>query len=113
MNPPASQETPAPEDRPLKVLVVDDQRSARRVLRSAIESRAGFRSVEASSLTQARAALAAEPFDVALVDVRLEADIRDRSGLTLIGEIRATTQTTPIVVSAAGGMEQIRAAMRL
>src|SRR6478735_9380952 len=100
-------------ERGFTVLVVDDQPSARRVLTVLLMRIPGIRVVEAGSLDEARAAITREPFDVALIDIRLEADVRDRSGLTLISELRSSTTTTPVVVTAAGEMAQIRAAMRL
>jgi DNA-binding NtrC family response regulator len=98
----------------MKVLIVDDQASARRVLASIVAKLGdGTEIVEASSLVEARAALEPGDVDVALVDLRLSADARNRDGLTLVEEIRARTATVPIVVTAYQEMAEIRKAMRV
>ena len=97
----------------MHILVVDDQRSARRNLTSILDAFPDVRRAEASSLDEARRALEARPFDLALVDIRLSEDARDRSGLTLIREIVERTLCVPVCVTASSEMETIRAAMRL
>ncbi|HEY7375325.1 MAG TPA: sigma-54 dependent transcriptional regulator [Polyangia bacterium] len=98
----------------MKVLIVDDQASARRVL-SAIVSRleGGADIVEADSLAAARVALDAQPLDVALIDLRLGPDARNRDGLVLVEEIRARTSVIPIIVTAYQEVAEIRMAMRV
>ncbi|AKF84390.1 Fis family transcriptional regulator [Myxococcus fulvus 124B02] len=97
----------------MRILIVDDQRSARRVLTSVLSPMVGVELCEASSLAEARKVLAETSVDVALVDIRLDSDSRNRDGLTLIGEIRRNTETVPIVVTVSNEMAEIRAAMRL
>lgn len=96
----------------MHVLVVDDQRSARRNLTSILAAHRDVRFVEAASLDEARRALQTQAFDLALVDLRLSDDARDRSGLTLIREIAEGTGCTGVCVTASADMETIRAAMR-
>jgi CheY-like chemotaxis protein len=55
----------------LKVLVVDDQRSARRVLRHMLEPVADVEVVEAATLAEAQAAIGQHALDLLLVDIRL------------------------------------------
>jgi two-component system response regulator HydG len=97
----------------LAVLIVDDQRSARWVLVEILGRVSGVRTVEAATVDEARAALAREPFDVALIDIRLGDDPGDRSGLALVGEIVASSAVVPVVVTGVGEMANVRAAMRL
>nr|BDT38648.1 sigma-54 dependent transcriptional regulator [Myxococcus sp. MH1] len=97
----------------MRILIVDDQRSARRVLTSVLSPMVGVELCEAASLAEARKVLTEAPVDVALVDIRLDADSRNRDGLTLIGDIRRDTETVPIVVTVSNEMAEIRAAMRL
>jgi DNA-binding NtrC family response regulator len=97
----------------VKVLVVDDHASARRVLASIVAKLPDTEIREAGNLAEAQRLLAAEPIDVALIDLRLSDDARNRDGLTLIEEIRAETATIPIVVTASQEMAEIRRAMRV
>jgi DNA-binding NtrC family response regulator len=98
----------------MKVLIVDDQASARRVL-AAIVSRleGGADIVEADGLAAARVAVDAQPLDVALIDLRLGPDARNRDGLVLVEEIRARTSVIPIIVTAYQEVAEIRMAMRV
>lgn len=96
----------------MKVLVVDDQRSAQRVFAS-ILSEIGELEVEVVAVVDiARARLKENVFDVAFVDLRLSDDTRDRSGIDLIQEIARAGFCTPIVVSAFSDLQDLRMAMR-
>jgi len=97
----------------VKILVVDDQASARRYLTSIVARIEEVEIREAESLEQARTIIAAERFDVALIDLRLGGDARNRDGLVLVGELREKTTTLPIIVTASHEMAEIRMAMRL
>lgn len=97
----------------MKVLIVDDQASARRSIASCLASTADLEISEAESLHAARSLLERQPVDVALIDLRLdESDPENRDGLTLVRELREYTTTIPIVVTAASAMVEIRNAMR-
>jgi DNA-binding NtrC family response regulator len=95
------------------VLIVDDQSSARRVLASIVSKLGGTEVHEAASLADARRVLEAQALDVALVDLRLSSDARNRDGLTLIREIRERTTVVPIVVTVHQEISEIRMAMRV
>ena len=97
----------------MKVLLVDDQSSARRVLASIISKLDGTEIHEASSLAEARRVLESTALDVALIDLRLSNDATNREGLTLLAEIREKTAVVPIMVTASQEMPEIRMAMRL
>ena len=80
----------------MRVLIVDDQASARRVLSAIVGKLNGVEIEEADSLAAARRTIDTLPFDVALIDLRLGPDARNRDGLTLVEEIRARTTVIPI-----------------
>jgi len=96
----------------MNILIVDDQRSARRILASILSSSEGLKLHEAGSLEEARQVLASTPIDIGLIDIRLDADVRNRDGLILVSELREKTSTLPVVVTSSSEMEEIRAAMR-
>ena len=96
----------------MHVLVVDDQRSARRNLVTLLQSFEEVTVVEAASLDEARRALERHPIDLALVDVRLSEDARNRDGLVLVREIAEKTTAVPVCVTASSEMDVIRTAMR-
>ncbi|RKI19097.1 sigma-54-dependent Fis family transcriptional regulator [Corallococcus sp. AB030] len=99
-------------DWPMNILIVDDQRSARRILASILSTQEGLVLHEASSLEEARRVLTTTAIDIGLIDVRLDADARNRDGLVLVAEIREKFTALPVVVTASSEMEEIRAAMR-
>ena len=66
-----------------KALVVDDSLTVRMDLLEGLGA-AGFDAVGCASVTEARAALAANKFDIAILDVRLD----DGNGVELLAEIR-------------------------
>lgn len=96
----------------MRVLVVDDQRSARRVITTILSSVPDVVVHEASSLEEARSALDREAIDLALIDIRLDDDPRNRDGLVLLREIKDRTAIVPVMVTAFSDMPEIRAAMR-
>jgi DNA-binding NtrC family response regulator len=97
----------------MKVLIVDDQASARRVLSAIVGKLDGVEIQEADGLEAARRAIESQPPDVALIDLRLGPDARNRDGLTLVEEIRARTAVVPIMVTAYQEIAEIRMAMRV
>jgi DNA-binding NtrC family response regulator len=93
-------------------LIVDDQASARFVLRRLISPMSGVTIVEADSLDNARQVLETTPIDVALIDIRLGDRQDNRDGLILVKEISSAGLGIPIVVTNFHEMSQIRIAMR-
>jgi len=100
----------------MKILVVDDQRSSRRVLRQMLGDGDGgeHEVVEAESAPQALAAIASEAPDLVLLDVRLSStDVRDRGGLDVLRKMRAEGNTTPaVMVTTLSEISEVREAMR-
>jgi len=81
------------------VLIVDDESGIREGLVRAVASK-GHRTVPAASLEEARAAIAREPLDCILLDVRL----RDGDGLDLLRELRGGPhRETPVIMATAYG----------
>ena len=97
----------------MKLLIVDDQASARRVLSAIVGKLDDVEIEEADSLESARLAIENRALDVALLDLRLGTDARNRDGLVLVEEIRARTTIVPIIVTAYQEVAEIRQAMRV
>jgi DNA-binding response OmpR family regulator len=87
------------------VLVLDDEPSLRLLCRVNLELD-GYRVLEAGSLEQARAALDAEPVDVALLDVHVGTE----RGPDLVPELRA--HEPPVAVIMLSGTSEVTAEMR-
>ena len=96
----------------MNILVVDDQRSARRVLSGMLRALPEVTIAEASDLESGRALIAEAPFDVAFLDLRLTPDPTNRDGLVLLEELRESTPTRAVMVTAYNDMAEVRAAMR-
>src|SRR6478735_4524407 len=79
-------------------LIVDDERDIRELLVLTL-GRMGLRTETASSLSEARALLGAQRFDLCLTDMRLP----DGSGIELISEISAQFPQTPVAMITAFG----------
>jgi DNA-binding NtrC family response regulator len=95
----------------MKLLLVDDQPSDRAILKRVLRDLPDVDVIEAGSLADARRALQTSRFDAAIVDLRLDDDLRNRDGHVLIRELRGTS-TLAIVWSAMREIEEIREAMR-
>jgi DNA-binding NtrC family response regulator len=104
---------PLDEQWPLKVLIVDDERSALRYLAEVLEAQGPIELYRASSLQEARQVLEQALIDIAFIDLRLSEDIRNRDGLTLVQEMRGRYQTIPIMVSGHSQLDEVREAMKL
>jgi DNA-binding NtrC family response regulator len=98
----------------MKILVVDDQRGARRVLLQILRTLPDVELAEAKSVAEAIEAIDASPPDLALLDIRLSNEPGDRGGLDLLNRVRQTLPTLPvIIVTASSEIDEIRQAMRL
>jgi DNA-binding NtrC family response regulator len=97
----------------LKILVVDDQRSARRVLRHLLAELRDLEVIEAGSVDEAKERVESQNPDAALVDIRLSPDPTDRGGLTFLKWLRESGRSTPaVMVTASTELAEIREAMR-
>jgi two-component system nitrogen regulation response regulator GlnG len=91
-----------------RVLVADDEPSIRFVLREAL-GEAGHTVVEVDSGDAALAALAAEPFEIAFVDIRMPGP----SGLEILDQLRASgTDTAVVIITAQSTFENAVEAMK-
>ena len=89
----------------LRLLIVDDHDMSRSLLHAIIDrSRStrllGTRMTDATSLAEARAAVAAGPYDVVLLDVQLP----DGSGLDLLHDLADSAFPRPVVIALTGGV---------
>jgi DNA-binding NtrC family response regulator len=97
----------------MKILIVDDQRSARRVVRLMLASLEDVEILEAGSMHEALATIQKSPPDLLLLDIRLSADARDRGGLDLLRKLRAMGSSVPaVMVTSLVELSEIREAMR-
>src|SRR5579883_1113439 len=97
----------------MKILIVDDQRSARRVLRQMLGDMEGVETIEAENVTQAVSCAESESPDLMLLDVRLSTDVRDRGGIEVLRKVRATGSSIPaVMVTSLSEVAEVREAMR-
>jgi DNA-binding NtrC family response regulator len=97
----------------MKILVVDDQRSARRLLKQMLSDLDDVEVVEAATVTEALAVVEQRSPDLLLLDIRLSDDPRDRGGLEILRTVRASGRSTPaVIVTASSELTEIREAMR-
>jgi two-component system response regulator HydG len=98
----------------MKVLVIDDQRSARQILRGLLADLEGVEILEAASLEEAMSQVQSADPDLLLVDIRLSPRPTDRGGLELLRWLKQKGLTVPaVVVTASTELHEIREAMRL
>ena len=94
--------------RPMRVLVVDQDREVSRLLARCVERRS-VQLTQASSLAEARRRLADSRVDLALIN----ADLPDGPGVALAGELaRAGAGTQTIMIGGRGTYEAVLEAMR-
>jgi DNA-binding NtrC family response regulator len=97
----------------MKILIVDDQRSARRVLRTMLGTLEDVEVTEAGGVEEALTIIHKMPPDLLLLDIRLSPDARDRGGLDLLRKLRSTGSSVPaIMVTSLVELSEIREAMR-
>ncbi|HEY1692025.1 MAG TPA: sigma-54 dependent transcriptional regulator [Polyangiaceae bacterium] len=97
----------------MKILIVDDQRSGRRVLRQMLSTIPDASIDEAANVTEALAAVERMGPDLLLLDIRLSDDARDRGGLEVLRRLRATGASVPaVMVTSLVEIAEIREAMR-
>jgi two-component system response regulator HydG len=97
----------------MRVLVVDDQRSARLVIKRMLGEVEGIEVLEAATPSEALAAVGNDAPDLLMLDIRLSSDPRDRGGLDLLRQIRGAGNGVPaVMVTSLTELSQIREAMR-
>src|SRR2546425_7906603 len=97
---------------PMKILILDDQRAARRVLRSVLSSMTDLQFEEAATLDEALRLVREQRFDVYLVDIHLSDNPLERGGIEFVKQTRALQPAPAIIVSASVEMQDLREAMR-
>lgn len=97
----------------MKFLLLDDQRSARLVLKRLLEDRPDIQVVEASSVEEARVRMETQEIDAMLLDIRLSDSPTDRGGLDFLRWVRSTGRGMPaVMVTGVTELAEIREAMR-
>ena len=98
----------------MKILVVDDQRSGRRVLRQMLAALPEVEILEAGGQDEAMSVIEQRAPDLLLLDIRLSDDPRDRGGLEILRRVRASGRQTPaVMVTSMSEFAEVREAMRL
>ena len=98
----------------MKILIVDDQRSGRRVLKQMLAALPDVEALEAATLDEALASVEKASPDLLLLDIRLSDDPRDRGGLEILRRVRASGRQTPaVMVTSMSELAEVREAMRL
>jgi DNA-binding NtrC family response regulator len=98
----------------VKILLLDDRKSARRVLKQLLQARPQIELVEAASAEEAKQCLQRQDVDAMLLDIRLSDDPSDRGGLDVLRWARKSGRSVPaVMVTAASELAEIREAMRL
>jgi DNA-binding NtrC family response regulator len=98
----------------VKILIVDDQRSGRRVLKQMLAAVPDSELCEASTVAEALAVVEKSSPDLLLLDIRLSDDPRDRGGLEILRRVRASGLQTPaVMVTSMSEFAEVREAMRL
>jgi two-component system response regulator HydG len=97
----------------VKLLIVDDQRSARRVLKQLLADQPNLELVEAGSVEEAKERVETHSPDAMLVDIRLSNDPTNRGGLDFLRWVRESGRATPaVMVTGSTELVEIREAMR-
>jgi DNA-binding NtrC family response regulator len=98
----------------MKILIIDDQRSARQVLRNLLADLDGLELSEASCVEEAIALVQSAEPDLLLVDIRLSPRPTDRGGLDILRWLKDKGLAIPaVVVTGSTELHEIREAMRL
>jgi DNA-binding NtrC family response regulator len=98
----------------MRILVIDDQRSARQVLRNILADLDGVEISEAGSLEEACNLVQTTEPDLMLVDIRLSPQPTDRGGLELLRFVQQKGLAIPaVMVTGSTELHEIREAMRL
>ncbi|MCS6915021.1 MAG: sigma-54 dependent transcriptional regulator [Myxococcales bacterium] len=96
----------------MKILILDDQRAARRVLRSVLSSMENLHFEEAATLEEALRLVREMRFDVYLVDIHLSDNPLERGGIEFVRQTRTLQPAPAVIVSASVEMQDLREAMR-
>ena len=97
----------------MRFLLLDDQRSARVVLKRLLEDRPDIEVVEAASADEARLRIETQDIDAMLLDIRLSDAPSDRGGLDFLRWVRSTGRGMPaVMVTGMTELAEIREAMR-
>ncbi len=97
----------------MNILILDDQRSARRVLKHMIADLGETEVIEAATVQEAQKSVETKTVDVMLIDIRLSSDPTDRRGLEFLAWVRGSGRSTPaVMVTNSTELAEIREAMR-
>ncbi|HMU38581.1 MAG TPA: sigma-54 dependent transcriptional regulator [Pseudomonadota bacterium] len=95
-----------------RILILDDQRAARRVLRQMLDGLDDAEFSEAGTVEQALALCREQRFDAYLVDIHLTDNRLERGGIEFIKQVRDIQAVPSVVVTASVEIQDLREAMR-
>ncbi len=95
-----------------RILILDDQRAARRVLRQMLEGLDEAEFSEAGTVEQALTLCREQRFDAYLVDIHLTENRLERGGIEFIKQVRNVQAAPSVVVTASVEMQDLREAMK-
>ncbi len=95
-----------------RILILDDQRAARRVLRQMLEGLDDAEFAEAGTVEQALLLCREQRFDAYLVDIHLTENRLERGGIEFIKQVRNVQAAPSVVVTASVEMQDLREAMK-
>ncbi len=95
-----------------RILILDDQRAARRVLRQMLEGLDDAEFAEAGTVEQALTLCREQRFDAYLVDIHLSENRLERGGIEFIKQVRNIQAAPSVVVTASVEMQDLREAMK-
>ncbi|HMY57009.1 MAG TPA: sigma-54 dependent transcriptional regulator [Pseudomonadota bacterium] len=95
-----------------RILILDDQRAARRVLRQMLEGLDEAEFAEAGTVEQALSLCREQRFDAYLVDIHLSENRLERGGIEFIKQVRNIQAAPSVVVTASVEMQDLREAMK-
>jgi DNA-binding NtrC family response regulator len=97
----------------LKILILDDKRSARQITRHMLEDMPDAEILEASSIAEAELQIENHDVAIMLLDIRLSDDPNDRGGLDFLQWVRESGRSTPaVMITASTELREVREAMR-
>ena len=95
-----------------RILILDDQRAARRVLRQMLEGLDDAEFAEAGTVEQALHLCREQRFYAYLVDIHLTDNRLERGGIEFIKQVRDVQAAPSVVVTASVEMQDLREAMK-
>lgn len=96
----------------MNILIIDDERSMRHIIKKYLKKLESCELYEASSKDESIKILNSGTIDIALIDIRLSQDTRNRDGQDIIQYISKNALAIPIIISSLSSVDEIKRAMK-